>query len=67
VTFSLLVSTSSSRRPLPVTVRADDEFAAAFSFWRGSACPLVRRVDARRLIVSDGHTTIRVQLLSCAQ
>lgn len=65
-TFHVLVSKSPTRMALRSCVDCEDEAHAAYvaAEWRGAQHPMVR-YDGERWIVSDGHTTIGVQILKC--
>ncbi|HVK80415.1 MAG TPA: hypothetical protein VM915_07360 [Verrucomicrobiae bacterium] len=64
--FHCLVSKSRGRRPLTYTLHGTDECAAAFTLWTGAGRPYVRRAGPDRVVVTDGHTEIKVQILSRA-
>lgn len=65
--FDCLVSTSRTRRPLPISVAADDGAEAAFACWcdRGfNGRPYVHCRAGDRYVVTDGHTVVKVQILN---
>jgi hypothetical protein len=66
IAYRCLVSRSSARRPLVETLHGEDAALAAFSVWTGASRPFVHYRSAGRFVVTDGHTTVKVQVLSGA-
>jgi hypothetical protein len=66
IAYRCLVSRSSARRPLVEVLHGEDAALAAFSVWTGASRPFVHRRGAHRYVVTDGHTTVKVCVLSGA-
>jgi hypothetical protein len=68
IRFHVLVSRSATRAPFPQYITAEDAALAAFAAWCDqpdvpATRPNVYPVDASRWVASDGHRTIRIQIL----
>jgi len=64
--FHCLVSSSRSRKPIPMQVVADDSAEAAHACWcaRGfTGMPYVH-CHGSKCVVTDGHSVVKVQILS---